>query len=82
MNVLVLNCGSAAVRFAVVHSSNGHEHVSGIAQHLGTPQARLDFDHEGRKGTRPLAGAEHEDALRAVLDLLREVGLLDRMVGI
>ncbi|ABS25795.1 acetate/propionate family kinase [Anaeromyxobacter sp. Fw109-5] len=82
MNVLVLNCGSASVRFAVVHSSNGHEHVSGVAQHLGTPQARLDFDHEGRKGSRPVAGAEHEDALRAVLDLLREVGLLDRMVGV
>ncbi|WP_242333772.1 MULTISPECIES: acetate/propionate family kinase [Anaeromyxobacter] len=82
MNVLVLNCGSTSVRFAVVHSSNGHEHVSGTAQHLGTPQAMLELQHEGRKRSRPLAGGDHEAALRAVVDVLREVGLADRMLGI
>jgi acetate kinase len=82
MNVLVLNCGSESVRFAVVHSSNGHEHVAGIAQHLGTPQALLELHHEGRKSTRPLQGADHEAALRAVVDVLREVGLADGMLGI
>ncbi len=82
MNVLVLNCGSSSVRFAVVHSSNGHEHVSGTAQHLGTPQATLELQHEGRKRSRPLDGADHEAALRAVVEVLREVGLADRMLGI
>ena len=70
MNVLVLNCGSASVRFAVVHSSNGHEHVAGSAQNLGTPQAVLEFDHEGRKSSRPLQGTDHEAALRAVVEVL------------
>jgi acetate kinase len=82
MNVLVLNCGSASVRFALVHSSNGHEHVAGTAQNLGTPQAMLELDHEGRRSSRSLPGADHEAALRAVVEILREAGLADRMLGI
>jgi acetate kinase len=82
MNVLVLNCGSSSTRFAVVHSSNGHEHVSGIAHQLGTPEAILEFSHEGRKGARTLAGMDEEGALRALVALLRELGLADRLLGV
>ena len=82
MNVLVLNCGSSSVRFAVVHSTNGHVHVAGMAQHLGTPQAALELEHEGRKTGRSLHAADHEGALRAIVGVLREVGLADRMMGV
>jgi acetate kinase len=82
MNVLVLNCGTASAKFAVVHSSNGHEHVSGIAQRLGTPEARIEFDHEGREDARAIPGADLDAALRAMVGILRELGLADRMVGI
>jgi acetate kinase len=82
MNILVLNCGSASMKFAVVHSSNGHEHISGIVQSLGAPEAVLTFTHEGKKEARPLAGADLDAALRATVALLREVGLADRMLGI
>jgi acetate kinase len=82
MNVLVLNCGVSWAKFAVVHSSNAHEHVSGIAHRLGTPDATLEFDHEGRKQSRRLHGVDLGFALCAIVDLLREVGLADRMLGI
>ncbi len=82
LNVLVLNCGSSTVKFAVVHSSNGHEHVSGMAQGLGTPEATLAYAHEGREEVRTLNGAGQDAALRAVGDLLRELGLVEGMVGI
>jgi len=82
MNVLVLNCGNTSTKFAVVHSSNGHEHVSGIVQPRGTAQATLEFTHEGRTETRAVPGVDTDAALRAVMVLLREVGLADRMVGI
>jgi acetate kinase len=82
MNVLVLNSGPSSVKFAVVHASNGYEHVSGIADQLGTPQATLEYVHEGRAASRSLGGAEHAAALRAIFEALREVGLADRLLGI
>jgi acetate kinase len=83
LNVLVLNCGRSSARFAVVHSSNGHEHISGMAERIGTDRARLGFTHEGRAGARPLpAGAGLEGALREIFRLLQEVGLADRLVGV
>ncbi len=82
MNVLVLNCGSASVKFAVVHSTNGHVHASGVAQPLGSPDTALELTHEGREERRPLPGADGEGALRAILALLREVGLADRLLGV
>jgi acetate kinase len=82
MNVLVLNCHSTSANFAVVHSSNGHEHVSGVARHLGKPEARLDFEHEGSAASRAIPGADLESALRAAVEILRELGLADRMLGV
>jgi acetate kinase len=82
VNVLVLNCGSSSAKFAVVHASNGHEHVSGLAQRLGTPQATLDWKHEGVKHSATLGHADHDAALRAVVELLRKVGLVENLLGI
>jgi acetate kinase len=82
MNVLVLNCGPTSTKFAVVHSSNGHEHVSGIAHRLGTPEAVLEFAHEGRKGARSLTGVDEAGALRAVVALLEDLGLANRLLGV
>ena len=82
MNVLVLNCGSSSVKFAVIHASNGHEHVSGLAQRLGTPEASLEWRHEGVKGSRRMGGADHDAALRAVVELLRGVGLVANLIGV
>jgi acetate kinase len=82
MNVLVLNCRSSSTKFAVVHASNGHEHISGIARDLGTPGATLEFEHEGRAHERPIAGADQAGALRAIVEALREVGLQDHLLGI
>ncbi|HEX8907697.1 MAG TPA: acetate kinase [Anaeromyxobacteraceae bacterium] len=82
MNVLVLNCGSSSAKFAVIHSTNGHEHVSGLAQRLGSPEATLDWKHEGVKHSRSLHGADHDTALRAIVELLRDIGLVDNLIGI
>jgi acetate kinase len=82
MNVLVLNCGSSSAKFAVIDAASGQELVSGIAQRLGSAQASLDFKVEGRKESRLLHGAEHEQALRAVVDLLSELGVAQEIAGV
>ncbi|HET9597059.1 MAG TPA: acetate kinase [Anaeromyxobacteraceae bacterium] len=82
MNVLVLNCGSSSAKFAVIDTASGQERISGLAQRLGSPQASLDFKHDGRKESRLLHGAGHEAALRVVVQLLNEVGVASSVAAI
>ena len=42
MNVLVLNCGSSSLKFAVIDPDTSVEHVSGIAQRLGLMEREGD----------------------------------------
>src|SRR5512143_1424905 len=82
MNVLVLNCGSASTKFAVVHASNGHVHVSGTIEPLGSAQSTLEFEHEGRAERRTVPGEGIDASLRTTHELLRETGLADRLLGV
>jgi acetate kinase len=82
MNVLVLNCGSSSAKFAVIDPADSTERISGLAQRLGSPQATLDWKRNGEKASRAIPGAGHEQALRAVVALLREMGLADGLLGV
>ncbi len=82
MNVLVLNCGSAATKFAVVHASNGHVHISGKIAPLGSAQSVVEFEHEERAERRIVPGEGIDAALRTTYELLRETRLADRLLGI
>lgn len=82
MNILVLNCGSSSAKFAVVDSTNGRQHISGLAQRLGSSQATLDWKIGETKHSRELAGAKHDAALRAVVDVLKTAGLASGLAGI
>lgn len=82
MNVLVLNCGSSSLKFAVIDPDAPVEHVSGIAQRLGSPEASLDVKRNGTKTSRPIPGALHDEALHGVVDLLRELGLAEGLLAV
>jgi acetate kinase len=82
MNVLVLNCGSSSAKFAVIDPDTSRQAIAGIAQRLGAPEASCDWVVDGTTHSRPLPGAHHEDALRAVVALLGEMGLAQSIVGV
>ncbi|ABS27295.1 acetate/propionate family kinase [Anaeromyxobacter sp. Fw109-5] len=82
MNVLVLNCGSSSAKFAVIDSASGAERISGIAQRLDSPHATLDWKLDGHRHSRDIHHADHDVALRAVVELLRGVGLADDLAGV
>ena len=77
MIVLVLNCGSSSAKFAVIDPTTGREYISGLAQRLGSPHASLDWKVDGHKHSRVLHQADHDAALRIVVDLLKELELAD-----
>ncbi|HTP50242.1 MAG TPA: acetate kinase [Anaeromyxobacteraceae bacterium] len=82
MNVLVLNCGSSSAKFAVINAATGRESISGIAQRLGSAHATLDWKLDGATHRRDLHHADHDTSLRAVVELLKGVGLATDIAGI
>ena len=82
MNILVLNCGSSSAKFAVLDAVTGEEHLSGIAQRLGSPEATLDWKRLGQPHSRAMPGADHGSALRAAVAVLREAGLEPSLGGV
>ena len=62
--VLVLNCGSSSLKFAVIDAVDGDEKLSGLAECLHLTEARIKWKLDGNKGAADLgARAAHEEAL-------------------
>ena len=84
MCILVLNCGSSSIKFAVIDPSCGERILEGGAENLGgAGPGSLRWLAGDETGGDDLAGARHEDALRSVTDLLgRQEGLRDSIRGV
>lgn len=68
-NVLVVNCGSSSVKFAIVDPAGGHVYVSGLAEALGLEDARISWAFDGEKKTETElgAGAGHDKAIEFIV---------------
>jgi len=84
MPILVLNCGSSSIKFAVIDASCGERILEGSAEDLGgAGPGSLRWLAGDEKGGGELGGARHEDALRSLTDLLgRREGLRDSIRGV
>ena len=63
-SVLVINCGSSSVKFAIMNPEDGHVYLNGIAEAMGLPEAFISwrFAGEDKKKTN-ISGYNHEQAL-------------------
>ncbi|MFC0180873.1 acetate kinase [Thorsellia kenyensis] len=71
--ILVLNCGSSSLKFAIVDALNGHFYLNGLAECLGLADARikwkLDLGGDVQKSEAQLGdGAAHASALSFIVD--------------
>lgn len=67
--VLVLNCGSSSLKFAVINATSGEEKLSGLAECLHLQDARIKWKLNGNKQEAVLgAGAAHEQALSFIVN--------------
>lgn len=74
MWTLVLNCGSSSVKFAVMDPGTREQALSGLAERLGSPEARVVVTRGGQK---TVTEAPNADYARAFAALLSELGRLD-----
>ncbi|KEY57715.1 acetate kinase [Serratia sp. DD3] len=69
--VLVLNCGSSSLKFAIIDAINGEEHLSGLAECFHLPEARIKWKMDGSKQEAALgAGAAHSEALHFIVNTI------------
>ena len=67
--VLVLNCGSSSLKFAVLDSVSGEEQLSGLAECFNLEDARIKWKLDGKKAAADLgAFASHREAVEFIVN--------------
>ncbi len=70
-NILVINCGSSSIKFALVNEAQPDFILSGLAERLSSPEAVLHWQHAGNKDSLLLQGGDHRAALAQLLPLVQ-----------
>ena len=70
-NILVLNCGSSSIKFAVINIESKNPIISGMAEKLYTGNANLKLELSGNKSSEPLDKDSHDYALRKIVEALK-----------
>ncbi|WMQ73259.1 MAG: Acetate kinase [Sodalis sp.] len=69
--VLVLNCGSSSLKFAIIDAANGEEHISGLAECFNLPEARIKWKMDGVKKEAVLGtGSAHSEVLHFIVNTI------------
>ncbi|MEU4330021.1 acetate/propionate family kinase [Nonomuraea dietziae] len=69
MSVLVLNTGSSSVKYELIEVESGERLANGVVERIGEDAGRLAHDGGAVEGRF----ADHEAALRAILDVLGDI---------
>ena len=83
--VLVLNCGSSSLKFAVIDPDSGTVALSGIGDALGQAEPTVSWKLNGERQSQALPeGARHTEVIRFLVEhILRAQGaLLDKVEAI
>lgn len=68
--ILVLNCGSSSIKFAVLDPQNKDTVLSGLAQRIGSPEANLKYSHREKTTSRDLPNIGYQEALQLISDII------------
>ncbi|WP_445946064.1 acetate kinase [Shewanella sp.] len=67
--VLVLNCGSSSLKFAVIDALTGDDHISGLAECFGLEDSRIKWKCNGEKSEAKLgAFTAHREAVEFIVN--------------
>ena len=81
--VLILNCGSSSLKFAILDPVTGDEKLSGLAENFHLADARIKWKLNGEKGAADLgAGAAHSEALNYIVSNILSAELKDSIGAI
>jgi acetate kinase len=70
-NILVINCGSSSIKFALINEAHSQSTLHGLAERLGSPDAVLRWQRGGEKDSMMIPNADHRSALSQLLPLVQ-----------
>lgn len=78
-NILVINCGSSSLKFALVNPSQSGFAISGLAERLNTDEAIITWKIGDDKNSLLIPNGDHKAALSQIMPHVQEVcqGQLD-----
>ena len=70
--ILVLNCGSSSIKFAIIEPITGETPLKGLAENLFTDNGRITYAEDGEKDTYNSlpAKADHKQTLQYIVKIL------------
>jgi len=71
-NILVINCGSSSIKFALVNEAQSSFPLQGLAERLGSPEAVIHFENAAGKESLSVPDADHQAALAQILPRVEE----------
>jgi len=82
-HVLVLNCGSSSLKFAIIDANTGKDIISGLAERLGADAPSIKYKFKGEKTTIKLAANQaHAHAIDTLVDLIKDHNLDEQLVAV
>ncbi len=82
-HVLVLNCGSSSLKFAVMNAKNGEELLTGLAERLLNDDATIKYKIDGSKHQNALpCNADHKVAIDTLVALINERALAENIIAV
>jgi acetate kinase len=70
-NILVINCGSSSIKFALVNEAHTQFTLSGLAERLGSHAAVLHWQRGGEQDSLMIPNGDHRAALAQLLPLVQ-----------
>ncbi|TMP03068.1 acetate kinase [Pseudoalteromonas sp. S3178] len=82
-HVLVLNCGSSSLKFAIIDANDGHEIISGLAERLGADAPSIKYKYNGAKTVIELgANQAHAEAINTLVTLIKNHNLDEHLIAV
>ena len=79
--VLVLNCGSSSIKFAIIEAKTGSAPLHGLAENLGTASSRLVFSYQHKEHDVKLpVNTDHQQALVVIAKKLKQFKHLSQKI--
>lgn len=80
--VLVLNCGSSSLKFAVMNPTSGDVLLNGTAERLGHDVGSLTVKDESGKAVQEIKPGTHAQALELIVETLKTKNLMDKIAAV
>ena len=79
--VLVLNCGSSSIKFAIIEAKTGTAPLHGLAENIGTVSSKLGFSYQHKQYDAELpVNTDHQQALAVIADTLKQFEHLSQRI--